>query len=151
MSRDAAHRFTGYRRRDGSVGVRNHVLVLSPTGLTSAAAQRIANLVLGTVAVTSGFGRGQVGDDARLHFDTLAGLARNPNVAAVLVVSAADAITEAYVDALRESGKPVDGLSLRGWCARRRRRVANRRRSPISFSPSSAGIPTRRPDSCAIR
>jgi altronate dehydratase large subunit len=112
VTSDAAHRFTGYRRRDGSVGVRNHVLVLSPTGLTSAAAQRIANLVLGTVAVTSGFGRGQVGDDARLHFDTLAGLARNPNVAAVLVVSAADAITEPYVDALRESGKPVDGLSL---------------------------------------
>ncbi|HET8876841.1 MAG TPA: UxaA family hydrolase [Casimicrobiaceae bacterium] len=109
-----SQRFTGYRRRDGSVGVRNHVLVLSPTGLTSAAAQRIADLVLGTVAVTSGFGRGQVGDDAQLHFDTLAGLARNPNVAAVLVVSAADAITESYVDALRESGKPVDGLSLPG-------------------------------------
>ena len=109
-----AHRFTGYRRPDGSVGVRNHVLVLSPTGLTSAAAQRIADLVLGTVAVTSGFGRGQVGDDAQLHFDTLAGLARNPNVAAVLVVSAADAITESYIDALRESRKPVDGLSLPG-------------------------------------
>ena len=109
-----SQRFTGYRRSDGSVGVRNHVLVLSPTGLTSAAAQRIADLVLGTVAVTSGFGRGQVGDDAQLHFDTLAGLARNGNVAAVLVVSAADAITESYVDALRASGKPVDGLSLPG-------------------------------------
>ena len=109
-----SQRFTGYRRSDGSVGVRNHVLVLSPTGLTSAAAQRIADLVLGTVAVTSGFGRGQVGDDAQLHFDTLAGLARNANVAAVLVVSAADAITESYVDALRASGKPVDGLSLPG-------------------------------------
>lgn len=109
-----SQRFTGYRRSDGSVGVRNHVLVLSPTGLTSAAAQRIADLVLGTVAVTSGFGRGQVGDDAQLHFDTLAGLARNGNVAAVLVVSAADSITESYVDALRASGKPVDGLSLPG-------------------------------------
>ena len=31
--------FEGYRRRDGRVGVRNHVLVLSPTGLTSAAAR----------------------------------------------------------------------------------------------------------------
>ena len=114
MSRDDVHRFTGYRRRDGSVGVRNHVLVLSPTGLTSAAAQRIAGLVHGTLAVTSGFGRGQVGDDAQLHFDTLAGLARNPNVAAVLVVSAADSITEPYVDALRNAGKPVDALSLPG-------------------------------------
>jgi len=105
-------RFAGYRRPDDSVGVRNHVLVLSPTGLTSAAAQRIANLVTGAIAVTSGYGRGQVGDDAQLHFDTLAGLARNPNVAAVLVVSAADAITEPYLDALRDAGKPADGLSL---------------------------------------
>ena len=30
--------FLGYRRPDGRVGVRNHVLVLSATGLTSAAA-----------------------------------------------------------------------------------------------------------------
>src|SRR5262245_53993388 len=45
--------FDGYRRPDGRVGVRNHVLVLSPTGLTSAAAQRVASLVRGTVCVTS--------------------------------------------------------------------------------------------------
>ena len=113
MSEDI-RRFAGYRRADGSVGVRNHVLVLSPTGLTSAAAQRIAHLVSGCVAVTSGYGRGQVGDDAQLHFDTLAGLARNPNIAGVLVVSAADSITEPYLDALRASGKPADGLSLPG-------------------------------------
>ena len=114
MSDDALHRFLGFRRHDGSIGVRNHVLVLSPTGLTSAAAQRIAHLVAGSAAVTSGFGRGQVGDDAQLHFDTLAGLACNPNVAAVLVVSAADGITEPYLDALRRIGKPADGLSLPG-------------------------------------
>lgn len=104
--------FAGYRRGDGRVGVRNHVLVLSPTGLTSAAAQRIAHLVSGSVAITSGYGRGQVGDDAQLHFDTLAGLARNPNVSRVLVISAADAITEPYLDAMREIGTPADGLSL---------------------------------------
>jgi len=114
MSADPVLRFMGYRRGDGRVGVRNHVLVLSPTGLTSAAAQRIAGLVHGALAVTSGFGRGQVGDDAQLHFDTLAGLARNPNVAAVLVVAAADSITEPYVDVLRDAGKPVDALSLPG-------------------------------------
>ncbi len=112
---DHAHRtFAGYRRADGRVGVRNHVLVLSPTGLTSAAAQRIAGLVRGTIAVTSGFGRGQVAADAALHFDTLAGLARHPNVAAVLVVSAADDITGTFVDAVAASGKPVVGMSLPG-------------------------------------
>ena len=106
--------FNGYRRPDGRVGVRNHVLVLSPTGLTSAAAARVASLVRGTVCVTSGYGRGQVAADAKLHFDTLAGLATHPNVAAALVMSAADNITEPYVDAVRSVGKPVVGLSLPG-------------------------------------
>ncbi len=114
MSATTRRTFDGYRRADGRVGVRNHVLVLSPTGLTSAAAQRIAGLVRGTIAVTSGFGRGQVAADAKLHFDTLAGLALHPNVAAVLVVSAADDITATYVDAVAASGKPVVGMSLPG-------------------------------------
>jgi altronate dehydratase large subunit len=106
--------FDGYRRPDGRVGVRNHVLVLSPTGLTSAAAQRIAGLVRGTICVTSGFGRGQVAADAQLHFDTLAGLATHPNVAAVLVVSASDDITASYVDVAKATGRPAAGLSLPG-------------------------------------
>ncbi|MEO8754972.1 MAG: UxaA family hydrolase, partial [Casimicrobiaceae bacterium] len=80
--------FDGYRRADGRVGVRNHVLVLSPTGLTSAAATRVSALVHGTICVTSGYGRGQVAADAKLHFDTLAGLACHPNVAATVVLAA---------------------------------------------------------------
>ncbi|HZQ63282.1 MAG TPA: UxaA family hydrolase [Casimicrobiaceae bacterium] len=110
---NAAQRtFAGYRRPDGRVGVRNHVLVLSPTGLTSAAATRIASLVRGTVCVTTGYGRGQVGADAALQFDTLCGLATHPNVAAVLVVSAAQNITDPYLDAITAAGKPAVGLSL---------------------------------------
>ncbi len=104
--------FEGFRRPDGRVGVRNHVLVLSATGLTSAAAQRIAQLVRGAICVTTGYGRGQVGDDARLQVATLSGLVAHPNVAAALVVSAAGDITSLYVDAARAAGKPVVGLSL---------------------------------------
>lgn len=104
--------FQGYRRPDGRAGVRNHVLVLAPTGLTASAATRIGGLVRGTVCITSGYGRGQVGADAKLHFDTLAGLAGHPNIAATLVVAAGSDISEAYVDALRTIGKPAIGLSL---------------------------------------
>ena len=82
MSEAASRTFDGYRRADGRVGVRNHVLVLSPTGLTSAAAARVSSLVRGTICVTSGYGRGQVAADAKLQFDTLTGLACHPNVAA---------------------------------------------------------------------
>jgi altronate dehydratase large subunit len=104
--------FEGYRRADGRVGVRNHVLVLSPTGLTSAAASRVVSLVRGTIGVTSGFGRGQTGADAQLHFDTLFGLASHPNVAAVVVLAADDRISASYVDPLVAAGKPAVGFSL---------------------------------------
>ena len=107
-------RFLGYRRADGRVGVRNHVLLLSPTGLTSAAAMRAASLTRGTVCVTSGFGRGQVTADAQLHFDTLLGLACHPNIAATVVLSAGDDITASFVDAIAATGKPAIGFSLPG-------------------------------------
>jgi altronate dehydratase large subunit len=110
----ASRTFDGYRRGDGRVGVRNHVLVLSPTGLTSAAATRVAALVRGSICVVSGYGRGQVTADAQLHFDTLLGLACHPNVAATLVMSASDEITASYVDAIVACGKPAAGLSLPG-------------------------------------
>lgn len=104
--------FAGYRRADGRVGVRNHVLVLSPTGLTSAAATRVSSLVRGTICVTSGYGRGQVGADARLHQTLLLGLAGHPNVAAVLLMCAGSDIARAYAQALEGSGKPVVALAL---------------------------------------
>ncbi|MEO8135475.1 MAG: UxaA family hydrolase, partial [Betaproteobacteria bacterium] len=104
--------FEGYRRPDGRVGVRNHVLVLSPTGLTSAAATRVSALVRGTICVTSGYGRGQVAADAKLHFDTLLGLACHPNIAAVVVLAAGPDIVKSYVAAIATTGKPVSGIAL---------------------------------------
>jgi altronate dehydratase large subunit len=64
--------------------------------------------------VTSGYGRGQVTADAKLQFDTLAGLALNPNVAAVVVLAAGDDIVGEYVNVIAAAGKPVTGLSLPG-------------------------------------
>ena len=104
--------FAGYRRQDGRAGVRNHVLVLSPTGLTSAAAVRVSSLVHGTICVTSGYGRGQVAADAKLHFDTLVGLACHPNIAATVVLAAGPDIVKSFVDAIAATGKPVCGFSL---------------------------------------
>ena len=112
MSEAASRTFDGYRRADGRVGVRNHVLVLSPTGLTSAAAARVSSLVCGTISVTSGYGRGQVAADAKLQFDTLTGLACHPNIAATVVLSAGPDITKAYVDAIAATGQTVVGYSL---------------------------------------
>jgi altronate dehydratase large subunit len=104
--------FLGYRRPDGRVGIRNHVLILSPTGLTMAAAQRAAAQLRGSICIASGYGRGQVGADAALHSATLTGLACNPNIAAVVVLAPSPEIEAAYVDAIARCGKPVVGLNL---------------------------------------
>lgn len=108
----SAPRFRGYRRPDGRVGVRNNVLVLSPTGLTSALAHRISSQVGGTICVTSGFGRGQVAEDARLHTETLTGLAAHPNIGGVVVVSASQDISDGFAQSITERGTPAVSLSL---------------------------------------
>jgi altronate dehydratase large subunit len=80
--------FLGYSRPDGSVGTRNHVLVLSLLGLANRTAERASRAVPGTLLVTTPYGRGQYGPDKAAHRAQLVGLARNPNVAGVVIVGA---------------------------------------------------------------
>jgi altronate dehydratase large subunit len=100
-------KFLGYARSDGSVGVRNHVLVLSILGLVNRVAERIAQEVAGTLLVTTPYGRGQYGPDKKAHRDLLIGLCLNPNVAAVLIVGADRPAAEDIAAAAAKSGKPV--------------------------------------------
>jgi altronate dehydratase large subunit len=75
---------SGFRRSDGSVGCRNHVLVLPSVVCSGLVAQRIAGGV--ATALVHQHGCDHVGDDATQTGRVLAGLATNPNVAAALVV-----------------------------------------------------------------
>ncbi len=50
--------FYGYERPDGSVGVRNHLLVLTPMDCSIEPARKIAAQVEGAVAVTQHHGCG---------------------------------------------------------------------------------------------
>src|SRR5437764_13332362 len=76
--------FQGYRRANGRVGVRNHVIVLPLDDLSNAAAEAVANNIKGTLALPHSYGRLQFGEDLELHFRTLIGTGCNPNVAAVV-------------------------------------------------------------------
>ena len=78
--------FAGYRRRDGRVGVRNHVLVLSTVQCANGAVRRIGQLVPGVVALTHVYGCSQLGDDLAQTTRILEGFASHPNVAAVLLI-----------------------------------------------------------------
>jgi altronate dehydratase large subunit len=104
--------FLGYRRADGRVGTRNHVLVLSVVGLVGAAARRIARDVRGTVLAATPYGRGQFGDDKRVHERQLIGLGRNPNVAAVLIVGADRKTADHVAAGIAVTGKPVEVVAL---------------------------------------
>ena len=104
--------FLGFRRADGRVGTRNHVLVLSLVGLVGAPARRIAREVRGTLLVATPYGRGQFGDDKLVHERQLIGLGRNPNAAAVLVVGADRRTADRVATAIAACGKPVETVAL---------------------------------------
>ena len=78
--------FMAYRRENGRVGIRNHVIILPLDDLANAACEAVANNVKGTLALPHAYGRLQFGEDLDLHFRTLIGVGSNPNVAAVIEV-----------------------------------------------------------------
>src|SRR5256885_11219096 len=82
--------FRGWRRKNGRVGVRNHVIILPLDDLSNAACEAVANNIKGTIALPHAYGRLQFGEDLDLHFRTLIGTGANPNVAAVIVVRLQD-------------------------------------------------------------
>ncbi len=112
MSTGVARTFRGYRRPDGSVGVRNRVLILGQNGLVGRAAARIASSIQGSVLFASPYGRGQYGDDKRAHFMQMTGLACNPNVAATLLVGADRRSADEMARAIEPFGKPVAVVAL---------------------------------------
>lgn len=76
----------GFRRADGSVGVRNHVLVLSTVTCANAVVQRIGREFPQAVCIEHAAGCMALDDDRAIAHRILSGLARNPNVGAVCFV-----------------------------------------------------------------
>ncbi|MES9956426.1 MAG: UxaA family hydrolase [Sedimenticola sp.] len=104
--------FWGYRRENGRMGVRNHVIILPIDDISNAAAEAVANNIKGTMALPHPYGRLQFGADLDLHFRTLIGTGANPNVAAVVVIGIEDGWTQKVVDGIAKTGKPVVGFGI---------------------------------------
>ena len=102
--------FYGFERPDGSVGVRNHLLVLAPIDCSYEPAKRIAEQVEGSVAITQTYGCGY---DAMLVHN-LVGSALNPNVAGVLILGlGCETLTgDLLADLIEPSGKPVHSITI---------------------------------------
>jgi (2R)-sulfolactate sulfo-lyase subunit beta len=108
------YQFFGYRRENGRVGIRNHVVILPLDDLSNAAAEAVANNIKGTLALPHAYGRLQFGEDLELHFRTLIGTGSNPNVAACVVIGIEPGWTGRIVDGIAKTGKPVAGFSIEG-------------------------------------
>ena len=104
--------FKGYRRANGRVGVRNHVVILPVDDISNAACEAVGNNIKGTLALPHSYGRLQFGADLDLHFRTMIGTGSNPNVAAVVVIGIEPGWTKRIVDGIAETGKPVAGFSI---------------------------------------
>jgi (2R)-sulfolactate sulfo-lyase subunit beta len=101
-----------YRRENGHIGVRNHVVILPVDDISNAAAEGVARLIKGTMALPHPYGRLQFGEDWDLTFRTLIGTGRNPNVAAVVVIGIEPNWTDYIVKGIAETGKPAAGFSI---------------------------------------
>ncbi|OGA02474.1 MAG: D-galactarate dehydratase [Betaproteobacteria bacterium RIFCSPLOWO2_02_64_14] len=104
--------FWGYRRENGRVGVRNHVIILPVDDLSNAAAEAVAHQIKGAMAIPHPYGRLQFGADLDLHFRTLIGAGSNPNVAAVVVICIEQEWAKRVVDGIAKTGKPVTGFGI---------------------------------------
>src|SRR4030081_3821228 len=105
-------RFSGWRRENGRVGVRNHVVILPLDDLSNAACEAVANNIKGTLAIPHAYGRLQFGEDLEVFFRTIIGTGANPNVAAVVVIGIEDGWTSRVVEGIRKTGKPGTGFGI---------------------------------------
>jgi (2R)-sulfolactate sulfo-lyase subunit beta len=108
-------RMMAYRRENGRVGVRNHVVILPVDDISNAACEGVAYLISGTLALPHAYGRLQYGEDLDLHFRTMIGTGANPNVAAVIVIGIEPNWTKRIADGIAATGKPVESFSIEGY------------------------------------
>lgn len=110
----ARYQFYGYRRENGRVGIRNHVVILPLDDLSNAAAEAVASNIKGTLALPHAYGRLQFGEDLELFFRTLIGTGSSPNVAACVVIGIEPGWTDRVADGIARAGKPVAGFAIEG-------------------------------------
>ena len=105
--------FRGYRRPNGKIGIRNHILVIPTVSCVNRVATDIANKS-GAITFAHPYGCTFDAEENRTTEETFIGLGRHPNVAAVLVVGLGCETASAtrVTDAIRDAGTPVEKLVL---------------------------------------
>ncbi|MFV0347726.1 MAG: UxaA family hydrolase [Halodesulfovibrio sp.] len=104
----------GYKRANGTYGVRNYLLVIPTSVCAADTAAKIAAQVPGAISIPNQHGCCQIGSDLALTQKTITGFGLNPNVGAVLVVGlGCDGVqARAVAEEVAASGKPVEHLVI---------------------------------------
>lgn len=152
--------FQGYHRSDGSVGIRNRLLILSVGGLTGPATRRVGAALRNAQTIVLPYDGGLIGDDKVSYGRAALGLAANPNVGAVLLIGDNAPSLEIITTGLCDAGKPHAALSLDDCGndaltlgeralrlgAQLLRRLSTLRRAPAPISALTVGLECGRSD-----
>ncbi len=106
---------TGYERKDGKFGIRNHVLVLPTVSCVNGVVNRIAREVPEAVCATHSHGCGRGGRrDMEILFRILSGLMRHPNVGGVVLIGLGCEVsnTKSLLPLINEAGKPIEVFNV---------------------------------------
>ena len=108
-------RFKGYRRKNGSVGVRNRVAVITTTGCINELPQLISRGIPGATPLGHNLSCSHLGDDLEQSTRTLANLAGNPNIFGTVIVGMGceQMSPEKIYQDFMKFEKPVELLTLK--------------------------------------
>lgn len=79
-------KFKGYRRTDGTIGIRNHILILPTVSCANETCRMIADALPEAISFVNQNGCGEVEISRRVTQKVLTGLATNPNVYGIVMV-----------------------------------------------------------------
>lgn len=86
VEKDGKLKFMGYRRSDGRVGIRNHVLILPGCACGSESSRIVASQVRGAVNIVFNTGCSDTAENTNMSQKILTGFACNPNVYGVVII-----------------------------------------------------------------
>ena len=108
-------KFLGYKRPDGRVGIRNHVLILSTVGCAAEVARQVAEGLNGAVSFINQNGCGETEKNLKRTRDVLVGMIANPNVYGAIAIGLGCEINQMgdFLKLVRErTNKPVEYLLI---------------------------------------
>lgn len=108
-------KFWGYKRPDGRVGIRNHILILPTSICASETTRLIANQVETAVTFANQNGCAQTPSDIKFTMDVMAGFAANPNIYGIVAVSLGCETAQLNLvvdDIIKLTNKPLKGLII---------------------------------------